>query len=331
MTTAAPQATAAGATRTDQLTHGSLELPWTRWLFRSRQAGVLWLIVRLWLGWQWVSAGWGKLTAAGDGNWFSHATGLRGFIAGANSTYDHRAQAHGHPQVSYAWYVHLLNAVGAHAQLFSRVVTLSELAVGIGLLLGCLTGVAAAGGVALNIMYITGGSAGPNGIFILLGVLLIAAWRVAGYLGADYFLLPRPRLRPSLLADWRNHRTLRMIRIFPERTVVSASGKRLRPGRHPGRPGGASARVAAVPGSEGGEGTVAGVWKASVRSPNVCRRQALMLGSVTPVTRSRNRSTDVWSEAPEYTLPAGGEDGGERGDGGSRRAPARERQPHAKS
>jgi hypothetical protein len=32
------------------------------------------------------------------------------------------------------------------------------------------------------------------GIFILLGVLLVAAWRVAGYLGADYFLLPRPRL-----------------------------------------------------------------------------------------------------------------------------------------
>ena len=32
----------------------------------------------------------------------------------------------------------------AHAQLFSRVVTLSELAVGIGLLLGCLTGIAAA-------------------------------------------------------------------------------------------------------------------------------------------------------------------------------------------
>jgi thiosulfate dehydrogenase [quinone] large subunit len=70
------------------------------------------------------------------------------------------------------------------------VVTFSELAVGIGLLLGCFTGAAAVGAVVLNVMYITGGSAGPNGVFIALGVLLIAAWRVAGYLGADYFVLP---------------------------------------------------------------------------------------------------------------------------------------------
>ena len=119
---------------------------------------------------------------------------------GANSSYDHRAQAFGHPQVTYGWYVDILNGIDAHAQVFSRVVTISELAVGIGLLLGCLTGAAAAGGVALNIMYITGGSAGPNGVFVLLGVLLIAAWRVAGYLGADYFLLPRPRLHLKLRA-----------------------------------------------------------------------------------------------------------------------------------
>ena len=81
-------------------------------------------------------------------------------------------------------------------------VTISELVIGAGLLLGCLTGIAAAGGVALNILYITGGSAGPNGIFILVGVLLVAAWRVAGYLGVDYFLLPRPHLprRLSTLA-----------------------------------------------------------------------------------------------------------------------------------
>lgn len=201
MTTETPQVTAPGATRTDQPTHAVLELPWTRWLFRSRQASILWLIVRLWLGWQWLSAGWGKLT--GSASWFSHPTGLQGFIAGANSSYDHRAQAHGHPQVTYGWYLHVLNAIDAHAQIFSRVVTISELAVGIGLLLGCLTGVAAAGGMALNIMYITGGSAGPNGIFMLLGLLLIAAWRVAGYLGADYFLLPRPRVHRRL----RTHAT----------------------------------------------------------------------------------------------------------------------------
>jgi len=195
-----PVAAKPEAARISPLSHGGLELPWTRWLFRSRQASVLWLLVRLWLGWQWFSAGWGKLTGAGYNNWFTHAVGLQGFIAAANTSYDNRAKAFGHPEVNYAWYLHILNSVDVHAQAFSRVVTISELAVGIGLLLGCLTGAAAAGGVALNIMYITGGSAGPNGIFILLGVLLIAAWRVAGYLGADYFLLPRPRVRRKLRA-----------------------------------------------------------------------------------------------------------------------------------
>jgi len=183
---------AAGPETRTSPAHATLELPWTRWLYRSRQASVLWLAVRLWLGWQWFSAGWQKLT--GSANWFTHAGGLQGFIAGANASYNNRAAAFGHPETAYGWYVDYLNAVGAHAQTFSRVVTLSELAVGIGLLLGCLTGAAAAGGVALNLMYITGGSAGTNGVFILLGVLLVAAWRVAGYLGADYFLLPRPRL-----------------------------------------------------------------------------------------------------------------------------------------
>ena len=67
---------------------------------------------------------------------FTHAAGLQGLIASANSSCGNRAQAFGHPEVNYGWYLHILNTVGAHAQVFSRVVTVSELAVGIGLLLG---------------------------------------------------------------------------------------------------------------------------------------------------------------------------------------------------
>jgi thiosulfate dehydrogenase [quinone] large subunit len=169
---------------------GMLEVPPARFLFRSTRASVIWLIVRLWLGWQWLDAGWQKATSPGYANWLSHSAGLQGFIATADSSWAHRAQAYGHPEVAYGWYVSLLNDVGKHAQVVSVAVTFSELAVGVGLLLGCLTGIAAAGGIALNLIYITSGSAGPNGVFILLGILLLAAWRVAGYLGADYFILP---------------------------------------------------------------------------------------------------------------------------------------------
>jgi thiosulfate dehydrogenase (quinone) large subunit len=190
---------------------GMLEIPPARFLFRSTRSSLIWLIVRLWLGWQWLDAGWQKAT--GPASWLSHSAGLQGFVASADSSWAHRAQAYGHPEVAYGWYVGLLNDVGRHAQVVSVAVTLSELAVGVGLLLGCLTGIAAAGGIALNLIYITSGSAGPNGVFILLGILLLAAWRVAGYLGADYFILPaigvpgqpgwlfRRRQRPAPAAD----------------------------------------------------------------------------------------------------------------------------------
>ena len=180
----------AAQTAAIQSPRGAIELPFTRFLFKSVRSSPIWLIVRLWLGWQWLSAGWEKLTGTGAGNWITHSAGLQGFIAAANADWAHRAEAFGHPQVAYPWYLDVLNQIGQHAQLFSRVVTFSELAVGAGLILGCCTGLAAAGAVALNIMYITGGSAGPNGIFIALGVLLVVAWRVAGYLGADYLVLP---------------------------------------------------------------------------------------------------------------------------------------------
>ncbi|HTW09867.1 MAG TPA: DoxX family membrane protein [Acidimicrobiales bacterium] len=173
-----------------RLDRGGLELRPFNLLFRSAYASPIWLVVRLWLGWEWLDAGWQKLTGKGVNNWLSHDVGLKGFIAAGNSAWANRAYTDGHPAVPYLWAVHLMNDITPHAQFFSTVDTFAELAVGLGLLLGCFTAFAAAGGVALNLMYVTFGSAGPNGIFILLGVLLIAAWRVSGYLGADYLVLP---------------------------------------------------------------------------------------------------------------------------------------------
>ena len=60
-----------------------------------------------------------------------------------------------------------------------------------------------------------------------------------------------------------------------------------------------------VAGSRGGNVVALPLEKprAEVRSPNVWRRQALMLGSVIPVTRSRNWSVEVWSNCSEATKP----------------------------
>ena len=43
----------------------------------------------------------------------------------------------------------------------------------------------------LQVMASVAGSASVNGVFFGLAVLLVLAWKIAGYLGLDYFLLPR--------------------------------------------------------------------------------------------------------------------------------------------
>ncbi|WP_051267248.1 DoxX family protein [Nakamurella lactea] len=171
------------------MTGGSTEFRLAHFLYRSERSAMIWLVVRLWVGWQWLQAGWEKATGIGTANWFTHPDQLRGFIGGANYAWEHQEVTHGHPQVPYKWVLDGFNGMSSHALFFGRVVTIAELAVGTGLILGCLTGIAAAGGVALNFLYIAGGSAGTNGILMVLGILLILAWRVAGHYGLDRFLL----------------------------------------------------------------------------------------------------------------------------------------------
>ncbi len=118
------------------VTKGHREIRVFRFLFRSTGAAPIWLVVRLWLGWEWLDAGWQKMTGAGADNWLTHPQGLQGFIASANASWAHRALAHGHPAVPYEWIVNLLNDMNGHALLFSRIVTFSELAVGLGRVAG---------------------------------------------------------------------------------------------------------------------------------------------------------------------------------------------------
>ena len=69
-------------------------------------------------------------------------------------------------------------------------ITLGEMAVGIGLLLGVLTGVAAFFGSLMNMSFLLAGSASVNPIMFAFAVGLMLAWRVAGYYGVDRYLLP---------------------------------------------------------------------------------------------------------------------------------------------
>jgi thiosulfate dehydrogenase [quinone] large subunit len=72
---------------------------------------------------------------------------------------------------------------------FAKLVAYGELLIGIALIIGAFTGIAAFFGAFMNWNFMLAGSASTNPLLFLIAVGLILAWKVAGYLGADYFLL----------------------------------------------------------------------------------------------------------------------------------------------
>jgi thiosulfate dehydrogenase [quinone] large subunit len=175
------------------------------WLYRSRAASVLWLVVRLVLGYWWLNAGyqkiWGSEKAA---FWFGGGAGVKGF-----ATAGVVGSATGKSGASYGWWAAFLhNFVIPNASWIAKLISLGEIAIGIALILGLFTGLAALGGLTLNMVYMFTGSAGVNPAYMILEVPLILAWRNAGYLGLDRYALNGAWLRSHFgrLTDRSGHR-----------------------------------------------------------------------------------------------------------------------------
>ena len=160
------------------------------WLFRSKAAGVLWLVARLWLGYEWLNAGYQKLWGAEKAAfWYGGGAGVKGFATAGVA-----GSAGGRSGASYGWWAAFLhNFVIPNSSWIAKLVTLSELAIGVLLILGLFTGAAAFAGIAFNLIYMFSGSAGVNPAFAIVSLFLILAWRNAGYFGLDRFALPAVR------------------------------------------------------------------------------------------------------------------------------------------
>ena len=93
--------------------------------------------------------------------------------------------------ITYEWYRDFINTLlaGHHETWFAWVITLGEIAIGVGLILGILTGIAAFFGAFMNMSFLLAGSASTNPILFTLAVGLMLAWKVAGYYGVDRYLL----------------------------------------------------------------------------------------------------------------------------------------------
>ena len=138
----------------------------------------------MYLGYLWLTAGIGKVM---EGGWIGEGAGgaVKGFAQGALQ------QTGGeHPQVTQ-WYAGFLeNVVIPNATLFSYLVTFGEILVGLALIVGLFTGIAAFFGAFMNASFIFAGTAGANPLMFILAILIMMAWRVAGYWGLDRWALP---------------------------------------------------------------------------------------------------------------------------------------------
>jgi thiosulfate dehydrogenase (quinone) large subunit len=156
-------------------------------LFESKQSAWLWLVVRVYLGWQWLHAGYGK---AVNPAWIGDQTGvaITGYF---NNALTKTTGAHPDVQWCYAWFIE--NVALPNANLFSYVIVYGEIAVGIALILGLLTGVAAFFGAFMNFNFLFAGTVSINPYWILISIALMYAWKVAGYIGLDRFVLSKFR------------------------------------------------------------------------------------------------------------------------------------------
>jgi thiosulfate dehydrogenase [quinone] large subunit len=170
-------------------TRGDLQVPeppLARFLFADTRLAPLWMVVRLYVGYEWLAAGWGKLHDPA-GVWVGARAGaaVAGFIQGALGK-----TGGAHPDVT-GWYATFLREVALpNATLFSYVVTFGELLVGLALLVGLLTGIAAFFGGVMNASYLLAGTVSTNPVLFILSTWLVLAWRVAGHWGLDRWALP---------------------------------------------------------------------------------------------------------------------------------------------
>ena len=158
--------------------------PVTKFLFSDVRLSWLWLIVRLYVGYEWFVAGWAKVQ---NPAWFGGSAGaaLTGFVKGALTK-----SSGAHPDVQ-GWYAAFLqNMVLPNATFWSNFVVIGELLVGVALILGIFTGIAAFFGSFMNYNYLLAGTVSTNPILFLLAMLLILAWKTAGWLGLDHWILP---------------------------------------------------------------------------------------------------------------------------------------------
>ncbi|MGZ4162239.1 MAG: DoxX family membrane protein [Neobacillus sp.] len=150
----------------------------SQFLRNNKISAAILTVLRLYLGYEWLTAGFHKLTGGFDASGF-----LKGAIANPVKGPD--------GAVVFGWYVDFLKHIALpNAHIFNTLVPLGEFLVGLGLILGCITTAAMFFGLVMNFSYLMAGTISTNPMDILLGVIIIAAGYNAGRVGLDRWVIP---------------------------------------------------------------------------------------------------------------------------------------------
>lgn len=156
------------------------------YLKTSKVAAVGWTAMRVWLGVMWIQAGSAKLWGAESAG-FLHGGGVAGFAA------------HGTPAYSW-WGTFLHGFVVPNAGWIGVLVAVSEFAIGIALVAGLFTRVAALGSLALLFTYVMSGTASVCAFYALIAIVLLTMWRTSGWIGLDGVIAGYNQRHPDLLS-----------------------------------------------------------------------------------------------------------------------------------
>jgi thiosulfate dehydrogenase (quinone) large subunit len=163
-------------------------------LTQPKLTGLLWLVARLWLGYEWLHAGIDKAFGEGSAVWVGPKAGVAvaGFLKGAIAK---SALADGfdpiktpHPAVN-EWYATLARDVFLpNATIFSYLVVAGEIAIGLALIIGIFTRFSSVMSVLLGLSLLMAGATSTLPQMLTISVALATAGGVAiGYYGLDYF------------------------------------------------------------------------------------------------------------------------------------------------
>ncbi|USG66157.1 DoxX family membrane protein [Brevibacillus ruminantium] len=159
------------------------------WLRTNVYASGILALIRIYLGYEWLTAGWHKLTSGFDASkYLENAVNKPVLESGTES-------------LMYPNFVAFVKSFALpYVEVFNFLIPLGEFLVGLGLLLGVLTTAAAFCGLLMNFMFMFAGTVSSNPWMILLGFFVAAAGYNAGRFGGDYWVIPW--IRSHLLQRW---------------------------------------------------------------------------------------------------------------------------------